>query len=71
MTIFDVDRSGTIGYDEFVGLWKHVKDWRKFGYNLSPRLLDLVERKYGEFSSAASMTAHADDRFVGACVAVE
>ncbi|KAI0774929.1 hypothetical protein BD413DRAFT_537763 [Trametes elegans] len=72
MTIFDTDRSGTIGFNEFAGLWKYIKDWqnvyrhfdrdqsgsidtaelqdalRQFGYNLSPPLLQLVERKYGE-----------------------
>jgi len=71
MNIFDTDRSGTIGFNEFAGLWKYIKDWqgvfrhfdrdasgsidgaelaealRQFGYNLSPQLLSLVERKYG------------------------
>jgi len=28
MTIFDTDRSGTIGYNEFAGLWKYIKDWQ-------------------------------------------
>jgi len=28
MTIFDVDRSGTIGFNEFAGLWKYIKDWQ-------------------------------------------
>jgi len=28
MTIFDVDRSGTIGFEEFAGLWQYVKDWQ-------------------------------------------
>jgi len=28
MTIFDTDRSGTIGFTEFSGLWKYVKDWQ-------------------------------------------
>ncbi|GAA6002736.1 hypothetical protein JCM10207_007650 [Rhodosporidiobolus poonsookiae] len=26
--IFDVDRSGTIGFNEFVGLWQYIKDWQ-------------------------------------------
>ena len=71
MNIFDTDRSGTIGFNEFSGLWKYIKDWqgvfrhfdrdnsgsidggelsealRQFGYNLSPNLLSLLERKYG------------------------
>jgi len=28
MGIFDTDRSGTIGYNEFAGLWKYVSDWQ-------------------------------------------
>jgi len=28
MTIFDTDRSGTIGFREFEGLWKYIKDWQ-------------------------------------------
>ncbi|RPD57828.1 EF-hand [Lentinus tigrinus ALCF2SS1-7] len=28
MTIFDTDRSGTIGFNEFSGLWKYIKDWQ-------------------------------------------
>ncbi|GAA5972764.1 hypothetical protein JCM11641_003008 [Rhodosporidiobolus odoratus] len=28
MNIFDVDRSGAIGFNEFVGLWQYVKDWQ-------------------------------------------
>ncbi|KAH9957703.1 hypothetical protein BC827DRAFT_1223986 [Russula dissimulans] len=28
MNIFDVDRSGTIGYNEFAGLWKYIKEWQ-------------------------------------------
>ncbi|KAJ3483329.1 hypothetical protein NLI96_g6386 [Meripilus lineatus] len=28
MNIFDTDRSGTIGFNEFAGLWKYVADWQ-------------------------------------------
>ncbi|KAH9962480.1 hypothetical protein BJV74DRAFT_880033 [Russula compacta] len=28
MSIFDADRSGTIGFNEFAGLWKYIKDWQ-------------------------------------------
>lgn len=28
MSIFDVDRSGSIGFNEFAGLWQYVKDWQ-------------------------------------------
>jgi len=77
MNIFDTDRSGTIGYNEFAGLWKYIKDWqgvfrhfdrdgsgsidggeladalRQFGYNLSPQLLSLLERKYAAAGASA------------------
>lgn len=29
MSIFDTDRSGTISFTEFVGLWKYITDWQK------------------------------------------
>jgi len=28
MNIFDTDRSGTIGFQEFAGLWKYITDWQ-------------------------------------------
>ncbi|KAH9951312.1 EF-hand [Amylocystis lapponica] len=28
MNIFDTDRSGTIGFAEFSGLWKYIQDWQ-------------------------------------------
>lgn len=28
MGIFDTDRSGTIGFNEFSGLWRYIKDWQ-------------------------------------------
>jgi len=28
MNIFDTDRNGTIGFNEFAGLWKYVSDWQ-------------------------------------------
>jgi len=28
MNIFDTDRSGTIGFQEFSGLWKYISDWQ-------------------------------------------
>ncbi|KAK4055184.1 hypothetical protein OIV83_000464 [Microbotryomycetes sp. JL201] len=70
MALFDTDRSGTIGFNEFVGLWGYIKEWQtcfrtfdrdrsgtiegqelshalsQFGYNLSPRLIDMLQRKY-------------------------
>jgi len=29
MNIFDTDRSGTIGFNEFQGLWRYIKDWQE------------------------------------------
>jgi len=97
MTIFDVDRSGTIGFNEFSGLWKYIKDWQnvfrhfdrdrsgsidggelrdalgQFGYNLSPQLLDLLQRKYANQSAARGgpPPGISFDRFVRACVVVK
>ncbi|KAN0064978.1 hypothetical protein ACQY0O_002036 [Thecaphora frezii] len=28
MSVFDVDRSGQISFNEFAGLWKYIKDWQ-------------------------------------------
>ncbi|KAJ7184260.1 hypothetical protein C8R46DRAFT_455452 [Mycena filopes] len=97
MGIFDQDRSGTIDFKEFSGLWKYISDWqnvfrhfdrdgsgsiegqelaqamKSFGYNLSPAILTLVEKKY-----ASSVTTGYGpppgitfDRFVRACVVVK
>jgi len=81
MSIFDTDRSGTIGFNEFAGVWKYIKDWqnvfqhfdrdrsgsidgaelqlalKQFGYNLSPQLLNLVERKYDMFKASPGAAA--------------
>ncbi|KAK7029550.1 hypothetical protein VNI00_013381 [Paramarasmius palmivorus] len=97
MSIFDVDRSGTIGFNEFAGLWKYIKDWQnvfrhfdrdrsgsiegdelrqaltQFGYNLSPQLLSLVQKKYAS-SSGTRQGANEGisfDRFVRACVVIK
>ncbi|KAJ7358178.1 hypothetical protein DFH08DRAFT_848003 [Mycena albidolilacea] len=98
MTIFDTDRSGTIGFAEFAGLWKYIKDWQnvfkhfdrdrsgsidgkelhdalaQFGYNLSPHLLVLVQKKYAGTTPAghgAAPPGISFDRFVRACVVVK
>ncbi|KAI0061890.1 EF-hand [Artomyces pyxidatus] len=101
MNIFDSDRSGTIGFNEFAGLWKYIKDWqgvfRHFDrdgsgtidggelsdalrqYNLSPQLLNLLERKYDVKATAPVTTGYRAaalpgitfDRFVRACVVVK
>ncbi|KZT69007.1 EF-hand [Daedalea quercina L-15889] len=28
MNMFDVDRSGTIGFNEFCGLWRYIQEWQ-------------------------------------------
>ncbi|ESK91423.1 hypothetical protein Moror_2696 [Moniliophthora roreri MCA 2997] len=102
MSIFDVDRSGTIGFNEFSGLWKYIKEWQnvfrhfdqdrsgsidgaelanalaQFGYNLSPQLLDLVQKKYDPKPAGAHRTTIVGpaagisfDRFVRACVVIK
>lgn len=109
MSIFDTDRSGTIGFNEFSGLWKYIKDWqgvfkhfdrdqsgsidgaelqaalKQFGYNLSPVLLQLVEKKYaspaapapgvpgfgGRPPPGAQASGITFDRFVRACVVIK
>jgi len=97
MNIFDTDRSGTIGYNEFAGLWKYIGDWQNvfrhfdrdrngtievnelaqamssFGYNLSPGLLQTIERKYasGPATAYVQQAGITFDRFVRACVVVK
>ncbi|KIO30493.1 hypothetical protein M407DRAFT_14303 [Tulasnella calospora MUT 4182] len=104
MTLFDTDRSGTVGFNEFQGLWKYIKDWqgvfrhfdtdrsgsidgpelsnalRQFGYNLSPELLRLVQRKYiwahqseprNGVSGAGAPGGITFDRFVRCCVVIK
>jgi len=97
MQIFDSDRSGTIGFNEFAGLWKYIKDWQnvfrhfdrdrsgsidgqelrealgQFGFNLSPPLLDLLQRKYASTVSqyGGPPPGITFDRFVRACVVVK
>ncbi|KAG9050031.1 hypothetical protein FS837_008011 [Tulasnella sp. UAMH 9824] len=96
MSIFDTDRSGTIGFSEFQGLWNYIKDWqgvfrhfdtdrsgaidtaelnnalRQFGYNLSPALLGLVQRKYTQGSGRPGASGGITfDRFVRCCVVLK
>ncbi|KAG5643198.1 hypothetical protein DXG03_001358 [Asterophora parasitica] len=88
MTIFDTDRSGTIGFNEdWQNVFKHFDRDRsgsidggelrdalgQFGYNLSPPLLDLVQRKYASTvaSRGGPPPGISFDRFVRACVVVK
>ncbi|EIE85454.1 hypothetical protein RO3G_10164 [Rhizopus delemar RA 99-880] len=29
VNMFDTDNSGTINYNEFIGLWKYIEDWKR------------------------------------------
>ncbi|THH20490.1 hypothetical protein EW146_g882 [Bondarzewia mesenterica] len=91
MTIFDTDRSGTIGFNEdWQNVFRHFdrdrsgsidgrelqEALRQFGYNLSPQLLQLVERKYdvkatGTPSHHGASPGISFDRFVRACVVIK
>lgn len=97
MNIFDTNRNGTIGYNEFAGLWKYIGDWQNvfrhfdrdrsgaidareltealgsFGYNLTPSLISMIERKYASGPSSAyePRPGITFDRFVRACVVVK
>ncbi|KAJ3152098.1 hypothetical protein HDU86_005943 [Geranomyces michiganensis] len=91
MTLFDADGSGTIGFDEFVSLWKYIEDWKRifqqfdadrsgridrnelrqalaaFGYNISPKIVDLLIRKFAR-KGAVDITF---DAFISCCVTVK
>jgi len=97
MHLFDTERSGTIGFKQFSGIWWYVKDWQnlfrhfdrdrsgtidarelrdalaQFGYRLTPRLIDLIARKYASpvMYSDGSPPGITFDRFVRACVVVK
>ncbi|KAG5635233.1 hypothetical protein H0H81_011965 [Sphagnurus paluster] len=90
MSIFDTDRSGTIGFNEdWQNVFKHFDRDRsgsidgpelrdalaQFGYNLSPPLLDLVQKKYYPASTTTALGGPPPgisfDRFVRACVVVK
>ncbi|KAL0955564.1 hypothetical protein HGRIS_001805 [Hohenbuehelia grisea] len=67
---FDRDRSGSIDGQEL------QEALRQFGYNLSPQLLDLVQKKYdvkasGVAGHGAAQPGISFDRFVRACVAIK
>ncbi|KAF7966605.1 hypothetical protein HWV62_37795 [Athelia sp. TMB] len=59
---FDRDQSGSIEGGEL------AQALQQFGYNLSPHLLGLVQRKYGRFAPPPGITF---DRFVRACVVIK
>ncbi|TFK71076.1 EF-hand [Pluteus cervinus] len=99
MTLFDSDRSGTIGFPEFVGLYNYIREWQgvfrrfdrdgsgsidvnelqvalqSFGFNLNPRLVDLVQKKYDIKATSSGRGIGANgitfDRFVRACVVIK
>ena len=91
VSMFDLDKNGTIGFDEFKALWKYILDWQNvfqsfdtdrsgsidagelqramytFGFNLSPRLINLLELKYNT-RGQSGMTF---DNFIQTCVTVK
>lgn len=96
MNLFDINRSGTIGFNEYQGLWKYIRDWhnafkyfdkdrsgtidvgemaealRKFGYNLTPQLIILIQKKYAPLTYRGGHPPGINfDRFVRACVTVK
>ncbi|GAA97068.1 hypothetical protein E5Q_03743 [Mixia osmundae IAM 14324] len=62
---FDQDRSGTIEGRELGAALN------QFGYNLSPALIQLLERKYGSLSASGRSSGIPFDRFVRCCVVVK
>ncbi|EJD44073.1 EF-hand [Auricularia subglabra TFB-10046 SS5] len=68
MTIFDTDRSGTIGFNEFAGLWKYISDWqnvfRHFDRDRSGSIdngeLQSALKSFGYHLSPATMRIIAD-----------
>ncbi|KAG1716472.1 hypothetical protein ID866_676 [Astraeus odoratus] len=91
MSLFDVDRNGTIGFNEdWQNVFRHFDRDRsgtidanelrsalgQFGYNLSPHLLSLVQKKYDVKASTAGYRGGPPpgisfDRFVRACVVIK
>jgi len=103
LNLFDRDRSGTIGFNEFVGLWNYINQWqdifrqhdrdgsgliegreleealRQFGFPISPRLVNLLQRKFVPPGRKGPMTPFAGaggpslsfDGFVRCCVTVK
>lgn len=38
----DTDRSGTIGYNEFAGLWQYIQEWQKYVTQLFSSFLPAI-----------------------------
>lgn len=55
LNIFDSDRSGTIHYEEFLGLWRYIEDWKRIfvafdkdnSGNIDVHELSLAMRNFG------------------------
>ncbi|KIJ69605.1 hypothetical protein HYDPIDRAFT_24429 [Hydnomerulius pinastri MD-312] len=65
MNIFDTDHSGTIGFQEFAGLWKYIAEWqrvfkhfdRDHSGSIEGRELAEALRSFGYSLSPALLTA--------------
>ncbi|KAG8738934.1 hypothetical protein FRC10_006320 [Ceratobasidium sp. 414] len=82
ITMFDTDRSGCIGFNEFSGLWRYIRDWQNFWTWFNANMVSTFR-----VSSLLSMLTNTDakasapipggpppsitfDRFVRACVVI-
>jgi len=50
MAIFDTDRTGTIAFSEFSGLWSYIKDWQGVFRHFDQDRSGLIDQ--GEFRNA-------------------
>jgi len=61
--MFDVDRSGTIGLQEFVGLWGYLEQWRGLFRRFDTDNSGAIDRR--EFSDALSAFGYRlSDKFI-------
>jgi Ca2+-binding EF-hand superfamily protein len=61
--MFDSDRSGTIGFEEFCGLWSFLASWR----SLFDRFVEILFRTYDKRNEGVMSF----DLFVQACISLK
>ncbi|KAJ3534603.1 hypothetical protein NMY22_g6856 [Coprinellus aureogranulatus] len=75
MGIFDTDRSGTISFTEFAGLWKYIQDWQAVFKHFDADRSSTIQA--AELAPSEPIAHHGHppgitfDRFVRACVSVK